>query len=726
MKSRGWSGWRRWLSMDAHAFKTSGISAHDLVWALGSFCALHRKPFDPNLLLQQHPPGHGTDTVVVAARALGFKAQQRGWDVDRLRDAPLPCLIVLAAEHDSAANDGAPPAESRLAMLVQVHPDRVVLFHAGTNTPTTYPIEEFRSLFLGSLILLTPLARDVNDPDQAAGKTVRFGFRWFIPELLKHRGVWGQVLVASLVIQLLALATPLFTQVVIDKVVVHRTQSTLIVIGIGLAVFMVFTSVLTWIRQYLVLHTGNRVDAVLGASVFEHVLKLPPRYFEQRQTGVIVARLRGVENIREFIASAAVTVVLDFPFLLIFVGMMFAYSVPLSLLTLAMISVIVVMSLIVAPVFRTRMNEQFLLGARTQAFTTEYIAGMETVKSLQLEPQLRDRYGEYLAEYLRSGFEVRQIANTYNVLANSIEQLLTLLILIGGAYLVMHGDDFTIGMLVAFQMFASRVSQPLLRLVGLWQQFQQARLSIDRLGDVMNAPTEPYSIQPRRLGQQRGVVEIEDLSFRYAPDLPLLYEGFNLRIEPGQVIALMGPSGSGKSTLAKLLQGFYLPEDGRIKLDGQDIRHLAANELRQYFGVVPQETTLFATTIYENLLMANPAATFNEIVEACTEAEIHDAISKLPHGYQNEIGERGAGLSTGQKQRVAIARALLKRPKVLIFDEATSSLDKDTAEHFANTINRLKSRAAILFVTHALPKNLNVDSAVHIGTRHKLVSRIQK
>ena len=391
---------------------------------------------------------------------------------------------------------------------------------------------------------------------------------------------------------------------------------------------------------------------------------------------------------------------------------------PLSLLTLAMIGVIVVMSFVVAPIFRTRMNEQFLLGARTQAFTTEYIAGMETVKSLQLEPQLRDRYGEYLAEYLRSGFEVRQIANTYNVLANSIEQLLTLLILIGGAYLVMNGSDFTIGMLVAFQMFASRVSQPLLRLVGLWQQFQQARLSIDRLGDVMNAPTEPYSIQPRRLGQQRGVVEIENLSFRYGPGLPLLYEGFNLRIEPGQVIALMGPSGTGKSTLAKLLQGFYMPEDGSIKLDGQDVRHLAANELRQYFGVVPQETTLFATTVYENLLMANPTATFEQVVEACEDAEIHEVISRLPNGYQTEIGERGVGLSTGQKQRVAIARALLKTPRVLIFDEATSSLDQVTAERFAMTVNALAARVSILFVTHALPTNLRVTEIVHIGAKN--------
>ncbi len=688
------------------------ITGHDLIWALGSFCALRNKPFDAGLLSQQFPPPLGVDTLIRAARALDFKAERRACAFDQLRDLPMPCLVVLDAEagQESPVTDvGAATPYARLAMLVQAHADRVVLFHAGTNTPTTYPVDEFRRLFLDEAVLLAPRPAAPTDTDAVGGSAPKFGFRWFIPELLKHRGVWTQVLVASLVIQLLALATPLFTQLVIDKVVVHHTESTLIVIGIGLAVFMVFSSILTWIRQYLVLHTGNRVDAVLGASVFEHVLKLPPRYFEQRQTGVIVARLRGVENIREFIASAAVTVVLDLPFLLIFVAMMFAYSVPLSLLTLGMIGVIVVMSFLVAPVFRARMNEQFLLGARTQAFTTEYIAGMETVKSLQLEPQLRDRYGEYLAEYLRSGFGVRQIANTYNVLANSIEQLLTLLILIGGAYLVMHGDSFTIGMLVAFQMFASRVSQPMLRLVGLWQQFQQAQLSVDRLGDVMNARAEPYSVVPRGTAQQQGRVEIEDLSFRYGPSLPLLYEGFNLTIEPGQVIALMGPSGSGKSTLAKLLQGFYQPESGRIRIDGVDIRNLAANELRQNFGTVPQETTLFATTVYENLLMAKPGATFEEIVEACRMAEIHEAISRLPSGYQTEIGERGVGLSTGQKQRIAVARALIKRPRVLIFDEATSSLDQATAEQLAVTINGLRGKVSILFVTHAIPTSLIVD-----------------
>jgi ATP-binding cassette, subfamily B, bacterial HlyB/CyaB len=454
----------------------------------------------------------------------------------------------------------------------------------------------------------------------------------------------------------------------------------------------------------------------LGAAVFNHLFKLPPRYFEHRPTGVIAARLHGVETIREFVASTAVTLILDLPFLLIFVGIMLYYSVALTAVALALIGVIVALSLVMAPIFRTRLNRQFLLGARNQAFVTEYVAGLETVKSLQMEPQLSARYGDYLADYLQAGFAMKQIANTYNVVANGVEQLMSLLILVIGAYTVMHNTDFSIGMLIAFQMFAARVSQPMLRIVGIWQQFQQANLSVQRLGDIMNAPAEPYSILPSRLRESQGRIEIENLSFRYGDNLPYLYQEFNLTVQPGKVVAIMGPSGSGKSTLAKLMQGFYQPADGQIKLDGNDIRYLSANELRHYFGVVPQETMLFSGTIYDNLLMANPHTTFEQVTRACRMAEIHDTIEQLPQGYQTEIGERGVGLSGGQKQRLAIARALLKRPKILIFDEATSSLDAATAEHFAQTINQLKGQVTMLFITHALPRNLQVDEVVRIGS----------
>jgi subfamily B ATP-binding cassette protein HlyB/CyaB len=340
---------------------------------------------------------------------------------------------------------------------------------------------------------------------------------------------------------------------------------------------------------------------------------------------------------------------------------------------------------------------------------------METVKSLQMEPQLNARFGEYLAGYLNAGFGTRQLSNTFNVVANLLDQLQTLLILCIGAWLVMNSGEMTIGMLVAFQMFAGRLSGPLLRMVGLWQEFQQANIAVKRLGDVMNAPTEPYSVTPAREAGGAGLIEVKGLSFRYADNLPYLYRDLNLTLQPGQCVALMGPSGSGKSTLAKLLQGFYRPSDGAISIDGRDIRYLSANELRSHYGVVPQETMLFSGTIYDNLTLANPHATFEQVIQACKLAEIHDTIEKLPEGYQTKIGEHGAGLSGGQKQRIAIARALLKRPQILIFDEATSSLDEATAEHFAQTVNKLKGKVSMLFIAHHLPKSLKVDEVVQLG-----------
>jgi subfamily B ATP-binding cassette protein HlyB/CyaB len=602
---------------------------------------------------------------------------------------------------------------AQLCLLVEATTERVRFFEAGSNQASELSTEFFGPRYLGMALFATKNRPPILDPDAFNG-TGRFGFSWFIPELLKHKKVWRDVLLASLVIQLLALGTPLFTQTIIDKVVVHHTESTLVVIAIGMGVFMLFSAVLTWIRQYLVLHTGNRVDGVLAAAVFDHLFKLPSRYFEHRPTGVIAARLHGVETIREFIASAAVSLVLDFPFLLIFVAIMFWYSVKLTLIVLAILAVIVGISLIAAPLFQSQLNHQFLLGARNQAFLTEYIAGVETVKSLQMEPQLKQRYSDYLADYLNATFKTRQLANSYNTAASVLEQLMSLLVLVIGAYTVMSTPSFTIGMLVAFQMFSGKLSQPMMRMVGLWQQFQQARLSVERLGDVMNAPPEPYAIIPSRKGQGQGQIEIESLAFRYSEKHPYLYRDFSVSVVPGTTIAITGPSGSGKSTLAKLLQGFYQPSDGRIKIDATDIQNLSANELRQYFGVVPQETVLFSGTIHENLQSANPHATFEQIVHAAKLAEIHDVIEKLPNGYQTPIGERGSGLSGGQRQRLAIARALLKRPKILIFDEATSALDPQTAEHFAATVNQLRGKVTMLFITHALPKNLQVDEIIRI------------
>ena len=720
------------------------LAGEDLLWLLGSLCQIGRVPFDPALVSQEFPPPVTTVTLHEAARALGFRTGERGASAAVLPGLTFPCIAFLrAAPHVAGPHaPGAPtqlhvvregeadePAEAepaRPALLLRADASQILFFRAGSEQPETLPLAEFDLYFEPTLILV---AKDASLSPRGRGTEgegehptpAKFGFRWFLPELIKHKRIWRDVLLASLSIQLVGLAVPVFTQVIIDKVVVHQTQSTLVVIAVALVMFMLFTGAMSWLRQYLVLHTGNRIDAVLGSQVFRHLLRLPLPFFENRSTGVLVARLHGVETIREFVSGAAVSLILDFPFLLIFLAVMFWYSWQLSLIAVALLGSIGLISFLVAPVFRDRLNRQFLLGARNQSFLTEYVSGIATVKSLQMEPHLDQKYGDYLASYLAAGFTTRQVSNTYNVLANCLEQLMTLAILVVGALLVMQngkgGDGFTVGMLVAFQMFAGRMSQPMLRIVSLWQEFQQASIAVKRLGDLMDAPAEPHALVPQREAGGAGRIDLRQVSFRYSNAHPFLYRNLNLTLKPGHLSVLMGPSGCGKSTLAKLLQGFYLPTDGQILLDGRDIRHLAANELRQAYGVVPQETVLFAGSIYDNLVMAHPHANFEDIIAACKLAEIHEVIERLPQGYQTGIGEHGVGLSGGQRQRLAIARALLKRPKILIFDEAVSSLDQATAEHFAQTINQLKGKVTMLFITHQIPKGLQVDEVFSFGPK---------
>jgi len=694
------------------------LSGEHLLWLLGSLCNLHRIPFDAALVVQQFPPPHTLASFHHAARALGLKTGSRkfaGLDWSKL---PLPAIAFL---QDNTAEDSLPATP---ILILQSDGASLLYFLPGSQTPEALSVDD-AAIRIGPELIL--VAKDSSagagkDRDVPGFQTEKqpFGFRWFVPELLKHRRIWRDILLASLVIQLVGLATPLFTQVIIDKVVVHQTQNTLVVLGAALVMFMLFTSTMTWLRQYLVLHTGNRIDAVLGSQVFRHLLHLPAPYFERRPTGTLVARLQGVETIREFVSGAAVTLLLDLPFLFIFLAVMFWYSWQLSLIVLGLLGFIAVMSLLMVPVFRERLNRQFMLGARNQAFLTEYISGMDTVKSLQMEPDVDRKYGDLLAGYLAAGFSTKQVGNSYNVVANGVEQIMTLSILIVGALLVMRNEGFTIGMLVAFQMFASRMSQPMLRLVGLWQEFQQANIAVKRLGDILDLPQEPHTLIPARENTQlraggSGRIELADIGFRYSENHPWLYRNLNLAFKPGRLTVLMGPSGCGKSTLAKLLLGFYLPQEGQIRLDGRDIRHLAANELRRSFGVVPQETVLFAGTLYDNLAMAQPHASFDDVIKACKAAEIHELIDTLPDGYRTEIGERGVGLSGGQRQRIAIARALLKQPRILIFDEAVSNLDQHTAEHFARTINTLKGTVTMIFITHQIPRGLQVDEVISLG-----------
>src|SRR5688572_17396884 len=582
------------------------IETADLLWALASLCGVQRMAFDARLVLQQHPPPLGIATLIHAAATLGLKVSRRSLPARDLREAALP---VLAMRRDGGG--------ARLAMVLSADA-QTVLVAEREAVPRELPLRDFAERYEAEVLVAAPLDAAA---DRDPALTDRpFGLRWFVPELLRHRAVWREVLAASLVLQVVALVVPLCTQVIIDKVVVHHSSSTLVVILAALGLFVVFGAALSYARQYLLLHTGNRIDAVLGMRVFEHLLRLPPRYFESRPTGTLVARLQGVETIREFITGAAASVLLDAPFLIVFLAVMLWYSPALTLIALAVIVALGALSLAITPLLRRRINEQFLLGARNQAFLTEHVAAMETVKALQMEPQAAAQFGRNLADYLRASFATRQLSNAYSVLAGALEQTLSVAVLGAGAWLVMTEPGFTIGMLVAFQMFASRLAQPALRLAGLWQEFQQAAIAVQRLGDLMDAPAELYATRAGHRAGGAADIEVEHVAYRYRDDQPPVLSDFSLRVAAGACIALTGPSGSGKSTLARLLLGFYQPQAGSIRIDGRDTRSLAANELRLHFGVVPQETRLFSGSIQDNVSAAQPHASFAEITQACRQA----------------------------------------------------------------------------------------------------------
>ena len=685
----------------------NALARDDFFWALKQLCAWHHQPWVDELACHHAPPPYTLENLARALRALQFCVTRADMTLRRLRSHDLPALLCW------------PDAQGTLrpVLVVAREGHQLRLFETGSSSsvlidPACPPYRRSRTMLQVGLIVADDADAADAEPALSAAQPPRqrFGFRWFVPELARHGAVWREVLLASLVIQLIALATPLFTQAVIDKVVVHRTESTLLVIALGMLTCTLFSAALSWVRQYLLVHTGNRVDASLGAAVFDHLLQLPPAYFQERATGVTVARLHGIETVREFLAGAAVTLVLDLPFLLIFIVVMFQYSPMLSAIVLCMLLTIVALSLLVTPLFARRLQVQFQAAARNQAFLTETLVGIETVKALQLERQLGNRYATGLAGYLQAGFATRQLANTYNTLASLLEQIMSLLILALGAYTVMHDRSFSIGMLVAFQMFAGRLSQPMLRLVGLWQQFQQARLAVARLGDLMDAAPEAGSSGLARPAGPCPAVEVCALAFRYQPHLPQVYRNFNLRIEAGQLLVLQGPSGCGKSTLARLLLGFHRPDAGRILIDGVDIAGMPVDVLRRRVAVVAQDIMLFSGSVFDNLRLARPEAGFDELVHACRLAGVHEAIMAMPLAYQTVLGERGAGLSGGQKQRIAIARALLKRPEVLVFDEATSALDEPAAALIAQTANRLKGKVTMLFITHAVPRGLAYDA----------------
>jgi ATP-binding cassette, subfamily B, bacterial HlyB/CyaB len=657
----------------------------------------------------------GTDTIgtvdmVRCAREFGLKARELKTSWTRLANTPLPAIAVL--------KDGG------FLLLGKVGDDKVVVQSTKTPRPELMTREDLEAVWDGRLVLMTRRSN-------LAELSRRFDITWFLGAVHKYRHQLGEVLVASFFLQLFALASPLFFQVVIDKVLVHRSIGTLDVLVIGLLGIALFETILGILRTYLFSHATNRIDVELGARLFQHLLALPTSYFQTRRVGDSVARVRELETIRTFLTSSALTLVIDLFFTFVFLGVMFLYSPLLTLVVLAGFPFYVGISAGATPRFRQLLDEKFKRGAESQAFLVESVTGVETLKAMAVEPQMQRRWEEQLAGYVASSFRVLRLGNTASNSVQFVNKAVMAGILYFGAKLVISGD-MTVGELVAFNMLAGRVSQPVLRLAQIWQDFHQARLSVDRLGDILNTAPEPR-FNPARaaLPAIRGDVTFDHVVFRYRIDGPEILHDVNLSVSAGQVIGIVGPSGSGKSTVAKLIQRLYIPERGRVLVDGVDLAMVDTSWLRRQVGAVLQENVLFNQSIRDNIALPDPAMPIERVVEAAKLAGAHDFILELPEGYDTIVGERGASLSGGQRQRIAIARALVTNPRILIFDEATSALDYESERIIQDNMQRIAQGRTVFVIAHRLStvrrsnRIITIDRGrlVEDGTHEELISK---
>jgi subfamily B ATP-binding cassette protein HlyB/CyaB len=482
---------------------------------------------------------------------------------------------------------------------------------------------------------------------------------------------------------------------------------------VGLAVISFFEIVLGGLRTYVFSHTTNRIDVELGARVFDHLLALPIGYFASRRVGDSVARVRELETIRNFITGSALTLTIDLVFTIVFFAVMFLYSPLLTWIVIGSLPLYVVISVGVTPAFRQRLNEKFARGAENQAFLVEAVSGAETLKAMAVEPQMQRRWEEQLAGYVRASFRTQNLGNIASQSVQFVNKATIVLTLYFGAKAVIDGG-MTVGELVAFNMLAGRVAAPVLRIAQLWQDFQQTRISVERLGDILNAPRELAQRSGASLPAMTGAIRFAHVTFRYRLDGQPVLSDVSLEVAAGQTIGIVGPSGSGKSTLTKLVQRLYTPEAGRVFIDGVDLAMVDTSWLRNQIGVVLQESVLFNRTVRENIALRDPGMTMDRVIAAATLAGAHEFILELPHGYDTQIGERGASLSGGQRQRIAIARALVSNPRVLIFDEATSALDYESERIIQENMAGIAAGRTVIIIAHRLSTVRRADRIITI------------
>lgn len=651
------------------------------------------------------------DTAFIrAARDLGMKARVVTAEPEKFSQLPLPAVVILK--------------NGNYAVAVRTEGDRILVIDPYKPQPFTITLSSLLDAWSQQVILITKRTG-------LAEAVMNFSMSWFIPVVLRYKRILGEVLLISFILQLFGLVAPLFTQTIIDKVLVHRSLNTLDIIVLAMVVVSIFQVWMTAVRSYVFTNTSNKVDVILSSKLFRHITALPIKYFETWQVGDVVSRVRELENVRQFITGSSLTVVLDIVFAVVYIVVMFIYSSSLSLVALVALPLYILLNVSVTPVLRKRLNDRFKAGTEKQAFLIEAVTGIQTIKSLAVEPQFIQKWEQLLARYAKAAFATANLANIAGNIGSFIQQLFTLSVLWIGAHAVMD-NKMTVGELIAFQMLAGQVIAPVLRLVNMWQYFQQTLVSVDRLGDILNESSEP-TFNPNRttLPYIRGEIVLDRVTFRYRSDTSEVLRQVSLHIKSGMRVGIVGRSGSGKSTLTKIIQRLYIPESGRVLIDGVDLVQVEPAWLRRQIGVVLQENYLFNGTVAQNIATARPEATLEEIQKMAQMAGAHEFIQEMPKGYGTNVGERGTSLSGGQRQRIAIARALLPDPSVLIFDEATSALDYESERIIMDNLDKMAEGRTMIMIAHRLSTVRRCDvivvmergSIVEVGSHEELLRR---
>jgi subfamily B ATP-binding cassette protein HlyB/CyaB len=676
--------------------------------ALAALLAMHMIAVDPAQL--RHGLGHdrpltADDILLLAKRQVSVRCKAIMADREELMQLPLPALA-----------DG----PEGWFLIGRVTVDGAMIQRPG-GLVEAVKSDKLAEIWSGTLVLIT--TRDT--PDQSAR---RFDIGWFIPQIFRYRRLFGEVLLITLALNLLGLAAPLFFQNIIDKVVVHNSRATLEVLVFGFVVASVWEVMFGWLRTRLYSETSQKIDVELGARLFRHLMRLPISYFENRRTGDTVTRVRQLESIREFLTNASLSVLVDPAFTIIFLVVMWFYSPHLFAVVALTIPAYVAVSLLVTNPLRRGLAEKFERGSANNAFLVESVSAIQTIKAAAAEPLCQERWERQLAGYSAATQRVINMGSTSTQAIQLIAKLSMAALLFFGAREVIAGT-LTVGALVAFNMLAQRVSQPVIRMAQLWQDFQQVRLSVERLGDVLNVRTEPCGPSQSAPATLKGDIRFEHVRFRYGQEGPFAVEDITFDLAQGQTLGIAGSSGSGKSTIVKLVQRLYVPDAGRILIDGTDIAQIDPAWLRRQIGVVLQENLLFNRSIRENIALTRPAGPLETVVHAAKLAGAHDFIMRLPHGYDTLVEERGVNLSGGQRQRIAIARALAAQPRILIFDEATSALDAESEEIIRGNLQAITHGRTVLIIAHRLSAIRQCDRImtieegriVEVGTHLELI-----